>query len=144
MVLQYLRWLDYSCNSLCLGCVPTWGWRLLAEMWWRHTDSLAMLGLGHSLTPQLSPQRLTVFSRQEAIPLPLPSFLLWQQVKQLLSQLWFSGSQMTFSPSSLPVTAPKVDTMGSFMALLCLLPLLPGRSQGGGGGVLGQGCCHPG
>ncbi|XP_036104631.1 complement C2 [Molossus molossus] len=33
---------------------------------------------------------------------------------------------MTFSPSSLPVTALKVDTMGSFMALLCLLPLYPG------------------
>lgn len=70
---------------------------------------------------------------QEATPLPLPSVLLWQQTKQLLSQLRFSGSQVTFPLSrSLPLR-PKVDTMGSLRALLCLLSLCPGRSRERGG-----------
>lgn len=54
-------------------------------------------------------------------------------MKQLLSQPWVSGSQMTSPcPNSLPLSAPAVDTMDLLMALLCLLPLCPGRSRGGG------------
>lgn len=48
-------------------------------------------------------------------------------MKQLLSQPWVSGSQMTSPcPNSLPLSAPAVDTMDLLMALLCLLPLCPG------------------
>ncbi|CAK7311286.1 Complement C2 [Vulpes lagopus] len=48
-------------------------------------------------------------------------------MKQLLSQLWVSGSQMTFSLCRLSASlCPKVDTMDPLMALLCLLPLYPG------------------
>uniref|UniRef100_A0A7N5K3Y8 Complement C2 n=3 Tax=Ailuropoda melanoleuca TaxID=9646 RepID=A0A7N5K3Y8_AILME len=48
-------------------------------------------------------------------------------MKQLLSQPWVSGSQMTFSLCLLSASlCPKVDTMDPLMAFLCLLPLYPG------------------
>lgn len=87
---------------------------------------------------QLSLQSLIIFFLPRAHP-PCGSlvFLLWQQMKQLLSQLWVSGSQMTFSLCRLSASlCPKVDTMDPLMALLCLLPLYPGRSRG-------EGCWSP-
>lgn len=74
-----------------------------------------------------------IFSRtRERSLLPLPRFLSLAADEAAVSQLWVSGSQMTFPPrGSLPLPVPKVDTMDPLMVVLCLLPLYPGRNRGG-------------
>ncbi|XP_047651568.1 complement C2 isoform X2 [Phacochoerus africanus] len=69
-----------------------------------------------------------IFSpNQRTFPLATPSFSFSGSREAAVSQLWVSGSQMTFPPrSSRPLPVPKVDTMDPLMVVLCLLPLYPG------------------
>lgn len=93
------------------------------------------------MRPQLGAQPLLFSPSRRPPPLPLPSFLLWQQMKQLLSQLQFSGSQVTFPLSRLTASAAQRWTPWAHSGLCfacCPCTQVETGSQGAGWGGRGS------
>lgn len=90
--------------------------------------------------------RLFFFPSKSPSPLPLPFSLSGSKWSSCWASSGFREVRWPFPSSySLPLPAPKVDTMDPLMALLCLLSLYSGRSMGERmWGSCGWGWCYPG
>lgn len=121
------------------------------RLWWRSIDSMDILGLGRQgtdfiLSAQFPIHDCFFFPSKSPSPLPLPFSLSGSKWSSCWASSGFREVRWPFPSSySLPLPAPKVDTMDPLMALLCLLSLYSGRSMGERmWGSCGWGWCYPG